>query len=527
MREIDVDSFAGGGGASLGIQLATGRPVDVAINHDWEAIWMHMLNHPETRHYQSDIWSVDPQKVVREHGPIRIAWFSPDCTYFSKARGRAPIREEGKRSRDLAWVVIHWAQVARPRMIFLENVEEFTGWCPLGPDGLPCPDREGETFALWIKAFRKAGYVLEWRLLRAKDYGVPTSRRRLFLIARRDGLPIVWPEPTHGPGLLPYRTASECIDWTIPCHSIFLTREEARMVGCRRPLAESTMRRIAKGVYKYVIHHPRPFIVPVTHQGADRVHSVDEPFRTVTSANRGELSLVRPELAPIPGDRADCTAAFLAQHNTGMTGHDAREPFSTIVQKGCTQALVTSHLTRQYSRSVGQECDKPVPTITTRDKTALVTAFLSRQFSSNVNGGQGDLLQPMTSILAGGQHHALVKAFLMKYYGTAVGCSFHDPAPTVTTRDRLGIVTVENSDYLINDIGMRMFMPRELYLAQGFPADYVIAPIIHGKPLSKTAQIRMCGNSVPPGMARAIVHANVNARSAATTGWVGQAGGFV
>ena len=243
MHEIDVDSFAGGGGASLGIQRATGRPVDVAINHDREAIEMHRVNHPRTCHYRNDIWSVDPARVVRDHGPVRIAWFSPDCTYFSKARGRAPIREEGKRSRDLAWVVIEWARVAKPRMIFLENVEEFSGWCPLGPDGKPCPDREGETFALWIRALMKAGYHIEYRLLRARDYGSPTSRRRLFLVARRDGLPIVWPKPTHGPGLIPWRAAAECINWSIPCHSIFLSREEARKVGCRRPLAESAMRR--------------------------------------------------------------------------------------------------------------------------------------------------------------------------------------------------------------------------------------------------------------------------------------------
>lgn len=520
MREIDVDSFAGGGGASVGIESATGRPVDVAINHDPEALEMHKANHPDTVHYINDIWSVDPITIVSNHGPIRMVWFSPDCTHHSKAKGRAPIRDDQRRSRDLAWVVVKWARAATPRMIFLENVEEFAGWCPVGPDGRPCPKRKGQTFELWIQALRHEGYRVEYRILRACDYGAPTIRKRLFLVARRDGLPISWPEPTHGPGLLPYRTAAECIDWSIPCPSIFLSREEGRRVGCRRPLAEATMRRIARGVWKYVIHNKTPFIVPVTHHGSDRVNPIDEPLRTVTTAHRGEFALVEAYLAKyntgITGhsDKDPRVAAHLTRQYSHSVGQDCEHPAHTVTTRDKT-GLVTAHLTRHFGQSVGQGCDSPAPT-TTADgggKTGLVTALLSRQFSSNTNGGQADLLEPMTSVLAQGQHHAMVQAFIVKYYGTAIGAAIDEPSPTVTTRDRLGLVTVDGLDYRIVDIGMRMLHPKELFAAQGFPPGYVIAPEFNGKPLTRTAQIRMCGNSVPPPMSAAIVRANLRHES--------------
>ena len=573
MKEIDIDSFAGGGGASVGIEAATGRPVDVAINHDAEAIAMHRANHPHTVHYIKDIWQVSPAEVVAKHGPVRLAWFSPDCTHHSKAKGRAPIRDAaGRRSRDLAWVVVEWARVAKPRIIMLENVEEFRGWGPLIEDGRACPDRRGETFALWIAALRREGYRVEWRELRACDYGAPTIRKRLFVVARRDGKPITWPAPTHGKGLLSYRTAAECIDWSIPVHSIFLTKEEGRKVGCKRPLAEATMRRIARGVWKYVINAKRPFIVPITHtKSGDLVQSIDEPLRTVTTAKGGEFAVVAPYMVPRYGERAGqeprtrdlrnpaptivptgnggslvaahimpyrgtkkggkprvrdidepihtvtcepsaaVVAAYLAQHNTGMLGRDARTPVSTIVTKGCTQNLVTAHLTRQFGASVGQACDKPAPTTTAGGggKTGAVVAFLSRQFTGNTNGGQGDLFEPTNAVLASGQHQALVEAFLVKYYGTAIGAALNEPAPTATTHARFGLVTVEGVDYQIVDIGMRMLAPKELYAAQGFPASYEIAPVHRGRPLTKTMQIRMCGNSVCPQVAEALVRANM------------------
>ena len=498
---IDIDSFAGGGGASLGIEEALGKPVDIGINHDAEALAMHRANHPETQHFNRNIWKVDPADVAKQ-APIRLAWFSPDCTHHSKAKGSAPIRTKAARqSRDLAWVVVRWAHRAKPKIIFLENVEEFAQWGPLRKNGRACPLRKGETFRQWVKAIEAAGYQVDWRNLRACDFGAPTIRRRLFLVARRDGLPIVWPDPTHGKGLIPYRTAAECIDWSVPVYSIFMSREDARKVGCKRPLAEATMRRIARGVYKYVINTVEPFIAPITHRGDSRGHPLTEPLRTITCAHRGELSL---------------GSAFLAQHNTGMTGHDAREPVSTIMQKGCNQALVAAHLTRQFGRSVGQGADAPAPTTAAggNGKTGLVTAHLMANFTSNTAGGEGDIERPLKTVLTHGTHHSMVQAFLIKYYGTGGQLSaLNAPAPTSTTKARLGLVTVEGVDYRIVDIGMRMLTPRELFRAQGFPDSYVIAPEYKGKPLTKTAQIRMCGNSVCPPVARALVEANVAAKA--------------
>jgi len=496
VREIDVDSFAGGGGASLGMEWALAKPVDVAINHDPEAIAMHRANHPGTVHYDRNIWQVDPAEVVRRHGPVRLAWFSPDCTHHSKAKGSAPIRTEGaKCARDLAWVVVDWARTAKPRIIILENVEEWKHWGPLLSNGKPCRKRRGETFRAWCAAMEAEGYRLETRELRACDHGAPTIRKRLFVIARRDGLPIVWPDATHGPDRAqPYRTAAECIDWSLPVHSIFLSREEGRQFGVRRPLAEATMRRIARGTWKYVIRNPKPFVVPLAH-GGQRVHDIDEPLRTITCRRNFHL-----------------VSAFMAQHNTGVTGHPMEAPVSTIVGKGSTQALTVAHLTRQFGRSVGQPVDEPAPTTTAGGggKTGLVTAHLMAQYSSNTNGGQGDPRRPLKTVLAGGTHHAVVQAFLIKYYGEGgQWAKADDPAPTVTTRARLGLVTVEGIDYRIADIGMRMLAPRELYRAQGFPDSYIIDPEHNGRPLTKTAQIRMCGNSVCPPQARAIVKPNV------------------
>lgn len=494
--EIIVDNFAGGGGASTGIEAAFGRPVDIAINHDREAVAMHDANHPHTLHYCQSIWRADPIEVAAGR-PIGLAWFSPDCKHFSKAKGGKPVE---KHIRDLAWVVVDWAKAVRPRVIMLENVEEFRDWGPLitTEDGrqMPCPARKGLTFRRWVRELRALGYQVEWRELRACEYSgivlpvAPTIRKRLFVIARCDGLPIVWPAQTHGAGLIPYRTAAECIDWSIPCPSIF---ERSR------PLAEATMRRIARGVMRYVVNAKQPFIVPMTHTGGDRVHPIDEPLRTITTAQRGELALVSPQIVgvggrmgqsrPRGGDEpfqtvtskgdAALVAAFLAQHNTGVVGHDARSPISTLTSRGTQQGVVT--------------------------------AILSHAYTSNTAGGAGDPRRPMKTITAGGGHHALVAAFLTKYYGTADSCGLAEPLHTVTSKDRFGLVTVEiaGEPYAIADIGMRMLTPRELFRAQGFPDSYIIDPVLDGKPLTKTAQIRMCGNSVCPPIAEALVRANL------------------
>lgn len=492
---LTVDSFAGGGGASLGIETALGRPVDIAINHEAEAIAMHRLNHPSTVHYLQDIWSVDPSDVARR-GPISLAWFSPDCTHFSVAKGAAPIRPEQQRSRDLAWVIIHWARLARPRIIMLENVQEFMGWGPLLANGRPDKTRQGETFRAWLAALADAGYAFEWRKLRGCDYGSPTFRTRFFLIARRDGLPIAWPEPTHGPGLRPFRVAADCMDWTIPVHSIFLSRSQARKVGVRRPLAHNTLARIARGVKRYVLESAQPFIIPVTHAGDRRTHAISEPLRTITTAKRGELAFV---------------AAHMAQHNTGLTGHSCEEPVSTIVSRGSNQALVTSLLSREFGASTGQPVDRPMPTVMPGGggKTTLVSACLTNFHNSNTNGGSGDLRKPINAILAQGQHKGLVAAFLARYSGAASGSKRRKPAPAPTPDRRIDLVTIDSVDYQLTDIGMRMLAARELYNAQGFPDTYRISFEFNGKPLTKEAQIRMCGNSVCPDVARALVAANV------------------
>lgn len=616
MREIIVDSFAGGGGASLGIEMALGRSPDVAINHNTDALAMHAVNHPQTRHLNSNIWKINPDEVEPER-PIGLMWTSPDCKHHSKAKGGKPL---SRNIRDLAWVVVLWAQRRRPRVICLENVEEFRDWGPLGEDDRPIAARRGETFKKWTGKLKALGYRVEHRELRACDYGAPTIRKRLFLIARRDGRPIVWPAPTHGDpkseavrkgAIKPWRTAAEIIDWSLPCHSIFLTREEGRAVGVNRPLAENTMARIAKGVQRYVIDAAEPFIVPVTHAGDTRVHAVGEPLRTVTTAPRGEHAVVSPIIAGLAhgesGGRRSYTleeplttvqpggnnhaliaptlvnvanggttgrgpntwgpetplrtitaspsfglvaahltkfntgsvgsdlgapaptvtansfvkrpggappigvvSAFLAQHNYMEPGHDAREPVSTIVQKGCTQAIVEAALvSRQFGGSVGSSVDAPIGTVTAGGggKSAVVSAGLVSLKGSDRRSS--DIDAPHPTVTAQGTHSAEVRAFLMKYYGEGGQAQTpSDPLHTVPTKARFGLVTVKGEPYEIVDIGMRMLKARELFRAQGFPDDYIIDRRPDGSPLTATIQISCCGNSVSPVVARAIVAAN-------------------
>lgn len=466
-EELIVDNFAGGGGASTGIAQGLGREVDIAINHDPEAIALHAANHPGTTHYIESVFKIDPEAITGNR-PVGLAWFSPDCRHFSKAKGGKP---SSPRVRGLAWVVVRWARRVQPRVLMLENVEEFQDWGPLTEEGAPDPVKRGMTFRLWVNQLRGAGYAIEWRILRACDYGAPTSRRRLFIIGRRDGLPIVWPKPTHGPGTgQPYRTAAECIDWTIPVPSIF---------GRDRPLADNTLRRIAEGIRRYVVECNDPYIVRIgqTGRGGANVKPIDAPLTTVTT--KAEHCLVvptliqtgygeRPGQAPrVPGlhkplgtavaggQKHALVAAFLTQNNTGMVGHDCREPLSTIVGKGSTQSPIAITL-------------GPV-----EDRSEEVRAFLIKFYSS------------------GGQWQGV-----------------DEPMHTIPTKDRLGLVTVRGREYCIADIGLRMLTPRELYRAQGFPEDYQIEVMHEGRMLSKAAQVRMCGNSVCPPLSRALVEAN-------------------
>lgn len=456
--ELVVDNFAGGGGASTGIERAIGRPVDIAINHDPEAVAMHQANHPQTLHLCESVWDVNPCEVCAGR-PVGLAWFSPDCKHFSKAKGGKPVE---KKIRGLAWVAVRWAATVQPRVICLENVEEFITWGPLTQDGRPCPRNRGREFRAFVNALRRLGYAVEWRELRACDYGAPTSRKRLFLVARRDGQPIVWAEPTHGPGRKPQRTAAECIDWSIPCPSIF-ERE--------RPLAEATLRRVAAGIQRYVIDAAEPFIVRLGHTGhgdAGKVRSVREPLSTVTS--KAEHLLVAPTLVQTGYGERDGQAPR-------VPGLD--KPLGTIVAGGAKHALVAAFLAKHYGGVVGQDLRRPIGTVTATD------------------------------------HHSLVAAFLIKFYGCGgqwAACD--EPMHTLPTKDRMGLVTVAGEQYRIVDIGLRMLQPRELARAQGFGEDYLLEAPHLGRPLPKHAQVRMIGNSVCPPLAEALVRANYTERDA-------------
>ena len=489
---------------------------------------------------------------------VGLAWFSPDCKHFSKAKGGKPC---DKRVRGLAWVAYRYAKEVKPDVIILENVEEFQTWGPLLPDGRPNPKKRGLTFKRFIGCLKGQGYTVEWRELVAADYGAPTTRKRLFLIARCDGKPIVWPEPTHAaPGKtddlfsprLPWRTAAECIDWSLPCPSIFLTKEEGRKYGVNRPLVPATMKRIAQGIKKYVIECANPFVVGYHHCDSFRGQGVDEPLRTQTTENR--FGLVVPYVSEFYGNSVghgadEPASTLMGTHNhhalvvphiavcnhqsDSHRGQAVDEPLRTITAARDATGIVAAHVVKNYGGVVGHGPDRPIGTITGIDHHALavsslvgvggragqsaprgadepvgpitakndravVSAFLSKFYGTNVGS---DLRLPCPTVTADGQHLAHVEAFLLKYYGTGCGQVVSDPLAAVTTRDRFGIVTIQGEDYRIVDIGLRMFQPRELFLAQGFPPDYKLVG-------TKTSQVQLCGNSVSPPVAEALVRAN-------------------
>jgi DNA (cytosine-5)-methyltransferase 1 len=524
--ELIVDNFAGGGGASLGIERAAGRAVDLAVNHDRAAIEMHTANHPHTRHFCEDVWKVKPREATGGR-PVGLAWFSPDCKHFSRAKGAKPVE---KKIRGLAWVAVKWAKAVRPRVIILENVREFEDWGPLvhliidgkpqltrngDPVMVPDKGRKGLTFKRFVGSFRSLGYHVEWRNLNAADYGAPTHRRRLFLIARCDGKPIRWPAHTHGKGRKPYRTAAECIDWSLPCPSIF---------DRKKPLAEKTMRRIAMGIKRYVLENPKPFIVPLTHKGERRTHGMDEPMPTVTGANRGELGLVAPYLVR-PGHSGEefrgqtlerplgtqhacnefaLTTPYLVEVQNGSSINGTRaadRPAHTITAnpKGGGVALVSAFLAKHFGGVVGHGIDRPASTVTAVDHHALAVAHLSKFYGTSTGS---DPREPAPTVTGQGLHIAEVRAFLLKYYGTDQDPRLDEPLHTLTSKDRFGLVTVEGVDYQIVDIGMRMLTPRELARAQGFPDDYILTG-------TKTNQVARIGNSVCPVMSEVLVRANL------------------
>jgi DNA (cytosine-5)-methyltransferase 1 len=502
LNGLVVDSFAGGGGASTGIEAAIGRPVDIAINHDAHAIAMHKANHPNTRHYQENIWEVDPREACGSR-PVALAWFSPDCTHHSRAKGTKPLKKE---IRGLAWVVIRWAKTVQPRVIILENVEEFQTWGPLNSENRPDPKHIGKTFRSWLSQLTACGYEIEFRSLVAADYGAPTTRKRLFLIAHRNGSRAAWPDATHGQGRPnPWRTAAEIIDWSIPCPSIFERK---------RPLAEATMRRIATGIQRYVIEAADPFIIPVTHQGDSRVYGIREPVRTVTAAHRGEFAFVEPFVVRHGHYSTKTGAGLEPGKGAGLfRGQKLRDPLATVCATN-DKHLVSPIITKHYGGPngnfvVGHRVTATMGTITSRDHHSLTAAFLSKFYGTSTGAS---MRSPAPTITSQGQHIAEVRAFLLKYYGaggraSAQGMLF--PLHTVTTKARFGLVEVHGEKYQIVDIGMRMLAPHELFAAQGFPEDYVIDFEFNGKPLTKEAQIRLAGNSVCPDVAEALVLANV------------------
>lgn len=505
-RDIVVDNFACGGGASEGIENALGRPVDIAINHNAKALAVHMANHPHTLHLRENIRNLDPRSVLPGR-PVGLGWFSPDCTFHSKARGGKPFRDRdrARRVRGLAGSVLWWMRTRRPRIVLLENVEEFADWGPIGEDGRPDPARRGQSFRRWHRQIENMGYRIDMRQLRAMNYGAGTSRRRLFVICRCDGGEIVFPSASHGPwnGCAPYRTAAECIDWSIPCPSIFLSKAEGKALGVRRPLADATLRRIALGVMRYVVDSPEPFVVPLTHHGERRPHLVGESLPTITGAHRGELALIAPSIINTRnGERH-------GRHGEQLPRvRDVLDPLPTVTAQGSQGALVAAFLARHYGghENDGHPVERPVSTITTQDHHHLVTSSIVKLRGDNV-GHAADM--PLQTISAQGTHFGEVRAFLLKYYSVNPGQGAGEPLDTITTRDRFGLVIVHGEPYQIVDIGMRMLTPRELARATSFRDSYILDPIYEGKPLSKTDQVWMIGNAVPPVVAEALVRANV------------------
>lgn len=504
--ELIVDNFAGGGGASTGIEMATGYSVDIAINHDPEAIKMHKANHPNTKHYCENVWAVDPVKACKGH-PVALAWFSPDCKHFSKAKGGKP---KDKNIRGLAWVACRWAGLVRPRVIMLENVEEFKTWGPLGRRHHPIKAKQGETFQKFVQQLTDLGYEVQFRELIAADYGAPTMRKRFFMIARCDGKPIVWPEPTHAPadseevkaGLKkPYVGAYTQIDFSRPCPSIFDTSEEIKeKYGIRavRPLAQKTMDRIARGFIKFVLNNPKPFIIQCNHGGERRPNDIRDPIPTITGKHG--YGIVEPYIVQIG--------------QTGFTADrskDVREPLTTIVSKN-EHCLISPTLIQYHSETAqgevrGQTIKDPIMTVDGSNRYGLVTSFLSKFYKSGT--GQ-DLREPLHTITTSAGHFGEVRAFLIKYYGDATGQDIEKPLDTVTTKDRFGLVTIEGVDYQIVDIGLRMLEPRELYGCQGFPDDYIIDHDYTGKTYPRSEQVRRCGNAVCPPIPAALVRANLS-----------------
>lgn len=609
-KELIIDNFAGGGGASTALSIALGREPDVAINHDGEALCMHAANHPTTQHYTEDVFLIHPGFITRQQ-PIGVIWFSPTCTHFSKAKGGNILNQK---VRGLAWVTVKWAVMQVPRMIYLENVEEFQSWGPLDDAGRPIKEFKGRTFDAFVKAMTTGlpknhpdikeihdilgadfpiyrlhaglGYKVEWKVLKACDFGAPTIRKRLFMVMRRDGRPIIWPAATHGDRnstlvkvgrLLPYRSAADCIDWSIPCPSIF---------GRKKPLKPATLCRVGKGYERYVKDATNPYIVgqgDPTYVGAHITkfntgsvgHGADEPLATITSGGRSKrpagsphgLGLVAASLvqyysgggqnvaaeAPMPTivtkDRIGVTCAYLAKHYKGIVGASVEAPMPTVTTVDHTSVItahlagveatsnagipinsiptenrhvvVAAHIQRDMGQSVGHAADTPLATVTAGGggKSALVTSNMVRLRGTSSAADSSD---PLGTITAGGLHHAEIRTTLATNAESeakrqVVREFLWEYCASLKNVERPELVTIHGVVMEVVDIGLRMLSPRELATAQGFPEDYILDPLYTSvnkrgktvtKPLSKSAQVRMIGNSVSPPPAIALIRAN-------------------
>ncbi len=505
MRELIVDSFAGGGGASTGIELATRRPVDIAIDHDPDAILMHKTNHPHTEHIQASVWDVDPVEVCAGR-PVGLLWASPDCKHFSKAKGGKPV---DKHIRGLAWIVLRWAGTVRPRVIILENVEEFQTWGPVRR-GRPVKSKAGQTFTKWLGQLRDLGYDVEWRELVAADYGAPTTRKRFFLIARCDGRPIVWPERTHAPRdseavkagkLKPWRSAAEIIDWSATGYSIFASKRELKEkygVNAVRPLADNTLRRVIRGVDKFTLKSGKPFIFQCKFD--NQPQSVDNPLGTITAVNSHHV--IAPSLIQ-----------YHTERHEHVRGQDVTEPLMTI-DAANRYELAAASLTAYYGADRhGQDAKAPLRTVTARDRAGLTLASLVKMKGTNLGGA---VSEPVQTITAGGGHHGVVTTEVRK---AEPGAELHNwpkirgllniHCGYALADDEVLLLELGGAWYFIADIGLRMLIPRELYRANGFPDYYIIDRDYTGREYPKFKQNARCGNAVPPPFAEALVRANL------------------
>lgn len=528
MRQIDffeemiIDNFAGGGGASTGIELATGRAVDAAINHDPDAILMHQTNHPQTRHYCESVWDVDPWEVTRGR-PVGLAWFSPDCKHFSKAKGSKPV---DRNIRGLAWIVLKWAGTVKPRVIILENVEEFQTWGPVRK-GKPVKSRRGETFRKWKEQLQALGYEIDHRELVAADYGAPTIRKRFFLIARCDGKPIIWPERTYAPKdsedvksgkCKPWRGAAEIIDWTIPCPSIFDTTDEIKeKYGIRaiRPLAVNTQKRIARGIEKFVLQNKEPFIVQANHKGEQfRGQELKEPIPTITGKHG--YGLATPVMTAIAVSKAEQCLAMpsLIQYHTEQServrGQGMDEPIMTL-DAANRYGLSVAYLAEYFQNGRPLDVNSPLHTSTTKDRECVVETFISKFYKTGI-GQKPD--EPLHTVTTSAGHFGIVTVKMSRsemnlHHWNEVRELLNAYCGYTIAEDEILLLDVNGTMYFISDIGLRMLTPRELYAANGFPPDYIIDHDYTGKAYGKTKQVARCGNAVPPPFAEALVRANL------------------